>query len=218
MNFYRANYSAFVRQIKSMKILPRILLVVLAGGSLSFFAQQAQAQGVPITGNITWGGSVELDNTSAGLANTVTAWHGTSTTPISGAPKVETVDGNWASFITVGHGTLFHAPWSFNTTSTITSFWFVDGFTFDLISSTVIARTSSAVGVTGTGTVSGNGFATTPGIFSFSTQDPGAGNPTEFSFSASGSAVPEGSTVALLGIGGACLVAGKLRRRKARAL
>src|ERR1700740_158442 len=123
-----------------MKHSSRKILAVWAIGlvSASFFCHQAQAQG-PITGNITWGGSVELDTSAPATATEVTAWHGTSTTPITGAPKVESVDGNLATFINVGDGTLFHAPWFFNTPATmpISSFWSVDGFTFDLTTSAI---------------------------------------------------------------------------------
>ena len=204
-----------------MKSSSPTILALWAIGLLSggFFGQQAQAQG-PITGNITWGGSVELDTSSAATATMVilNGWHGGSTTPIVGAPQVQSRDGDFATFVAVGDGTAFASPWSFNS-GAVTNFWSVDGFQFDLLSSTAVqGGTPGSTGfalVTGTGSVSRTGFLTTPGTFRFSTQDPGAGNPTEFSFSASTS-VPEGSTIALLGIGGACLVAGKLRRRKAK--
>ena len=188
---------------------------LLSGG---LFCQQAQAQ-TPITGNITWAGSVELDSPSAATATMVIAngWHGSATGDL---PAVQSVDGDFDTFIDPGDGTTFASPWSFNS-GAVPNFWSVGGFTFDLLSSTAVqGGTPGSSGfalVTGSGTVSGNGFLTTPGTFRFSTQDPGAGNPTEFSFSASSSAVPEGSTVALLGIGGACLVARKLRARKTKA-
>jgi len=204
-----------------MKHSSRKILVVWAIGliSASFFCHQAQAQG-PITGNITWGGSVELDTSSAATATEVTAWHGTSTTPITGAPKVESVDGNLATFINVGDGTSFVAPWSFNTPPTmpISNFWSVDGFTFNLASSTITGQggtpgTSGFVVVTGTGTISGHNFTPTVGTWRFSTQDPGAGTPQEFSFSAA-SSVPEGSTVTLIALGGVGLLLGQVLRRK----
>jgi hypothetical protein len=221
MNFYRAIYMAFVRQIKSMKILPRILLAVLAGGSLTFLGQQAQAQGGPITGNITWAGSVELNTSSAATATGVIAngWHGTAT---GGLPAVQSVDGDLDTFINPGDATTFASPWSFNS-GPVPSFWTVGGFTFDLTASAIppggqggTPGTSGFVLVLGTGTVSGHGFTPTAGTFRFSTQDSGAGTPQEFSFSASTS-VPEGSTVALLGIGGACLITRMLTRKKFKA-
>ena len=202
-----------------MKNSSKTILAVLAIGlfSTGFFCQQAQA--APINGNITFAGSVELNNSSAATATGVilNGWHGGSTTPISGAPQVQSRDGDFATFVTVGDGTAFASPWSFNS-GAVSSFWSVDGFTFDLISSAITNQggtpgTSGFVFVTGTGTVSGHSFTPTAGVWRFSTQDPAAGSPQVFSFSASTS-VPEGSTVALFAVGGACLLGGKLLRRK----
>jgi hypothetical protein len=204
-----------------MKSFPRTILAIGAIPllSASFFCHQAQAQG-PITGNITWAGSVELDTSSAATATEVTVWHGTSTTPITGAPKVQSVDGNLATFINVGDGTLFQPNWFFNTSTPITNFWSVDGFTFTLTASAIppggqggTPPNAGFVTAFGTGTVSGHGFTPTAGTWSFSTQDPGAGTPKQFSFSAATS-VPEGSTMILLAMGGVCLLGGKLLRRK----
>lgn len=203
-----------------MKHSSRTILAVWAIGLLSvgLFCQQAQAQGNgPINGSITWAGGVSLNTSSAGTASQVTAWHSVAT-PDTGKPEVHSVDGNWASFITVGHGTTFFGtptmPWSFNS-GPIMNFWSVDGFTFNLAGSAITSQSTNpgSVFVTGTGTVSGNNFTPTAGTFRFSTQDPGAGTPQVFSFSAS-QAVPEGSTVVLLAMGGACLLGGKLLRRK----
>ncbi len=64
----------------------------------------------------------------------------------------------------------------------------------------------------GTGMISGNGFTATLGTWSFSTQDPGTGNPPTFSFSAGTNALPEGgTTLALLGI---AVIGVELLRRK----
>jgi hypothetical protein len=204
----------------SMKNSSKTILVVLAIGlfSTGFFCQQAQA--APINGNITFAGSVELNTSSAATATGVilNGWHGGSTTPISGAPQVQSRDGDFATFVTVGDGTAFASPWSFNS-GAIPNFWSVDNFTFNLISSAITSQggtpgTSGFVFVTGTGTASGNGFTSTPGVWRFSTQDPSAGSPPQFSFSAS-TAVPEASTVALFGIGVLGLIGRQFLRRKA---
>jgi len=203
---------------------PTILaLWAIALLSVGFFVQQAQAQG-PINGNITFSGKVQLDTSSAATATGVilNGWSGDSTlTPpstIAGAPTVESHDGSFSPFVTDGDGTAFASPWSFNS-GPVTNFWSVDGFQFDLLSSTAVqGGTPGSTGfalVTGTGMVSGHGFLSTPATFRFSTQDPGAGNPREFSFSASTSA-PEPTALALLGIGGACLITRKLVRRKSK--
>lgn len=203
-----------------MKNSSKTILAVLAIGLLStgVFCQQAQA--APINGNITFAGSVELDTSSAATATGVilNGWHGGSTTPIAGAPQVQSVDGDFATFVTVGDGTAFASPWSFNS-GAVPNFWSVGGFTFDLISSAITSQggtpgSTGFVFVTGTGTASGNGFDPTPGVWRFSTQDPPAGSPPEFSFSAS-TAVPEGSTVALFGMGMIGLIGRHLLRRRA---
>jgi PEP-CTERM motif len=203
-----------------MKNSSKMILAILAIGLFGsgFFYEQAQA--APINGNITFGGSVELNTSSAATATGVilNGWHGGSTTPISGAPQVESVDGDFATFVTVGDGTAFASPWSFNS-GAVPNFWSVDGFTFDLISSAITNQggtpgSTGFVFVTGTGTASGHGFDPTVGIFRFSTQDPPAGMPPEFSFSAS-SAVPEASTVAFFAIGVVGMIARQFQRRKA---
>jgi hypothetical protein len=180
--------------------------------SCGLFCQQAQA--AVVTGDITFTGTVTLDTVSAGTATMVTGWHGLSITPSSGLPQVQDVDGDFATFVTAGDGVAFHAPWSF-TSGSVPSFWSVDGFTFDLTSSSItLPRPSNAVSVEGVGTISGNGFDTTPGTFSFTTQNPSAD--AQFSFSASGLAVPEPMTIVSFLSGSSLLGAFMyIRRRRA---
>jgi hypothetical protein len=93
--------------------------------------------------------------------------------------------------------------------------WKVGGFTFDLTSSSVVPGTQNAnfVDVKGAGTVSGNGFANTPGQWSFSANNSSGQDKASFSFQ-SDTTVPEASTVVFLAIGGFGLVGAKLLRRK----
>jgi len=149
-----------------------------------------------IVGRITFAGTVTLDTTTVNTATMVTSWSGQSTTPTAGLPKVQSRDGDFATFVNVGDGTLFHAPWSFNS-GAITNFWSVDGFQFDLTSSSIVQQGNGFLTVAGAGNASGNGFALTPGTWTFTTQDPAASG--QFSFSAAVN-VPESSTVTLLGI------------------
>jgi hypothetical protein len=212
-----------------MKTFPKTILACLAIGLLScgLLTQQAQAQiqgstdlptpaAGPIIGNITFAGTVELDTTSASNATMVIAngWHGLSTTPTAGLPQVQSHDGSFNGFVTNGDGTVFHSPWTFNS-GAIPSFWSVDGFTFDLITSTIITQTGSpgsgALHVAGTGTVSGNGFTTSSGTWNFTTQDPSA--QSQFSFSAASAVVPEPSSAFLSAIGLAAIVALKFSRK-----
>jgi hypothetical protein len=200
------------------KAFPKVILGLLAIGG--FFCQQANAQGVlsdgsgvqhlspqlpaapgPIVGNITFAGTVSLDSNTVNTATKVMSWAGPSPTPTPNPslPEVQSRDGSFAATVNVGDLTTFAAPWSFNTSTTMTNFWSVDNFTFDLTTSHIAFQGSGFLVAQGTGTVKASGFIDTPGTWNFSTQDGSASG--KFSFSASTSAVPEGSTVALLSIG-----------------
>ena len=191
-----------------MTFLRKIVLSLLViGASAGFFCTQTQAQG-PITGRITFAGSVELDAISVNNATMVTAWHG----PGPGdKPQVQSRDGDFATFVNVFDDTTFTPTWTFNS-GAVSNFWSVDGFTFSLTSSGIVQQGQGFLLVTGTGFVSRTGFATTPGTWSFTSQDPAAAG--EFSFSGSTAAVPEASTIALLGIGALGMVGAHLFRKK----
>jgi hypothetical protein len=163
------------------------------------------AQAVPITGDITFAGGVQLDTSSAGTATEVLSWTGPGGT---GEPIVISDDGSFSG-IAPGTQVTFASPWLFNS-GAVAALWSVGGFTFDLTSSHIVFQGGSPAGVVvdGTGTVSGNGLDDSTMSWSFSTQDPGASGSTStiFSFSsASGtisSSVPDGGTTAmLLGLG-----------------
>ena len=66
--------------------------------------------------------------------------------------------------------------------------WSVGGFTFNLTASSITQQGNGFLAVSGTGTISGNGFDPTPGTWRFSTQNPPANG--VFSFSASTTATP----------------------------
>jgi VPDSG-CTERM motif len=71
------------------------------------------------------------------------------------------------------------------------------------------------IDITGTGTLTGNGFDPTPGAWEFTSQSALGRRHLTFSFSADTSAVPDGgSAVALLGI---ALVGVEALRRKFKA-
>jgi hypothetical protein len=171
------------------------LRAFLLGGLISCGLFYQQAQAAQINGDIIFTGTVTLDppGSSAGNATGVHAWSGIGGV---GSPVVQMdgADGDFqASGVNSGDAVTFHAPWSFNS-GPISSFWSVDGFTFDLTSSSItLPRPSNAVAVVGVGTVSGHGFDPTPGTFQFTTQDPSAD--ALFSFSAASSAVPEPMTM-----------------------
>jgi hypothetical protein len=197
-----------IENIKAMQI-HKGLRGFLLGGLISCGLFYQQAQAAEITGDITFTGTVTLDTSSAGTATMVKTWSGLGGV---GLPAVQDADGDFATFVTPGDGVTFFHPWSFNS-GAISSFWSVDGFTFDLTSSSIITpRPSNAVSVSGVGTVSGHGFDQTPGTFFFTTQDPSANS--EFSFSAASSAVPEPATLMSLLSGSSLLGALMFIRRR----
>ena len=164
-------------------------------------------QAVPITGNITFSGSVQLDAGSVGTATEVTSW----INPIS-------VGGGSGSLVGAGTTGIFSdANWSFNTSTPINNFWVVGGFSFELLSSWILSQYTDAFGlgplqIEGTGVISANGYTPTPYVWTFSIDDPNSGSdPATWTFRASDSPIPTGSggdspvpdggaTVILLGV------------------
>jgi hypothetical protein len=162
--------------------------MVIAGG----FALSAQA--TPITGMLNIAGTAQFNTNSLNTASSATFTN----------PHVEGVNtGDFAGF---GVNTpVVMASYTFDPSTMTNGLWSVDGFTFNLISSTVVFRSAGFLNVTGTGIITGPaGFDPTPGVWSFSTSSAnhqGSG----FSFqanSAAGGVVPDGGmTLALLGAG-----------------
>jgi hypothetical protein len=175
-----------------MKSLLKTMLVT-ATIACGLFCQHVQA--VQITGNITFAGTCTLNTNSASTATMVTGWHGLGA---GGLPQVQSHDGSFNGLVNDGDAVTIAFPWSFNS-GAVPNFWTVDGFVFNLSSSSITMQTGGSVTVEGTGFISGNGFDMTSGTWSFTTQNPSAH--ARFSFSASSGSVPDGgSAVALLGI------------------
>ena len=160
------------------------------------------AQAVPITGDITFAGGVQLNTSSAGTATEVLAWTGPGGT---GMPVVISDDGSFSG-IAPGTQVAFTSPWFFNS-GAVASLWSVGGFTFDLTSSHIVFQGGNPAGVLvdGIGSVSGNGLDSEAMTWSFSTSDPGATGSDSliFSFQAAsgttgGGTVPDGGTTAML--------------------
>jgi hypothetical protein len=188
-----------------MKPLNKTMLAVLATGFISCALFRQEAQAVPITGAITFAGTVTLDTASAGTATAVVAggWHGAGGV---GSPTVMSRQGDFATFASNVDPITFAAlQWNFNSPAGQPGvFWSVGGFTFNLTESHIFFQGGFPAGVivNGIGVLHHAGFDDTIGTWSFSTQDPRAGIPPVFSFSAaSGSTAPDsGSSAALLGL------------------
>jgi hypothetical protein len=171
----------------------KTILAMLAIGFISCAVFSQQAQATPITGDITFFGTVTL-NGNANTATMVTAFHGLGGT---GSPFVASADGGFTGLD--GFAATFTAPWSFNS-GPVANFWSVGGFVFDLIASSITFQAGGSLIVDGTGTITGNGFDATAGSWHFTTQNPSARG--VFSFSAATSTVPDGGmTVMLFGAG-----------------
>lgn len=181
----------------------KIGAVVAAVVGLTGMAQASQ-----INGDITFTGGVQLNTGSSGTATAVVAWQDTS---------VESSSGDLAS-IAPGTAVTFKSPWFF-VSGPVVGLWSVGGYTFDLNFSTIQFQGGSpaSVSVTGQGTLSGNGYDPTTFTWAFTTQDPGAGQPLVFSFSAAagsvaGGSVPDGGTTVML-LGGSLLGLGLLKKK-----
>ena len=165
------------------------------------FALTQTIQATPITGAIGFTGNVTYNTSSASTATEVTSWI---------TPEVTAVSGTFASFITpIAPATFSSAIWVFNTGTAINNFWQAGGFSFQLLSSSIVSQggvagTSGFVVVSGTGIVSGNDYTPTAISWSFTSQDPKVNTkPDQWTFSASANStsVPDGgATVMLLGI------------------
>jgi hypothetical protein len=170
-----------------MKLL-KLTLAVLAAALVTSGAQAAM-----VNGAITFAGGAIFDTDSLATATRVNTFLDVT---------VQSEDGDFAAFVADGDTVTMAQPYIFTPSTPTPGLWSVGGFTFDLASSTVVLQNADFLVITGTGTLTGNGFDATEGTWSFTSQSPDADG--VFSFSASGdfNGVPDGgSTVALLGLG-----------------
>lgn len=175
----------------------------LAGVAAVLLASTQTPYAIPITGNIGLTGALTFNTDSSATASAVTSWVSpivTTDSGVFGSPSVFA--------IASGTAVSMASPWSFTTSTPITSFWSVGGFTFELLSSSIVSQGGVAgstgyVDVQGTGLVSGNGYSATPMSWNFTSQDPqSARGPDRWTFSASGGSigtgVPDGGATAML--------------------
>jgi PEP-CTERM motif len=187
-----------------------LALSAVAVALSSLFASQISA--APITGTIDFGGTVTFDTTSLATATRVNTWNSSFVLQDSGS----------FSSIAAGANVTMAAPWIFNSgTPSIPQpgpatahLWQVGGFNFDLSSSIVVSQSANFLNVTGTGTISGNGFDATVGNWSFTSSDSNGAPETTFGFQTQTTAVPEPSTFALLALGICPLISSRKRRAK----
>lgn len=185
-----------------MKKLPKSFIVILAAGLFSGGAFSQRAAATLITGNIGFSAQVQYDTGNLNTADTVTKW---------GNSKVQSADGSFNG-LAQNTSTAFSGPWNFDPSKPMTALWSVGGFTFDLVTSTIVDQGGGVLTLSGTGIIRSTdpAFESTAVTWSFS-QNPSNKN-GRFDFSTGDNAVPEGgSALALLGIG---LVAIETLRRR----
>jgi hypothetical protein len=161
----------------------------------------------PITGSLDFSGGAQLDGSTLGSATQVLTWTSVNVTPLGVTPG-SALD----TTINPGDSVSMLGPWAF--TSGATGLWSVGGFTFDLATSGIVFQTDDFLSVKGYGSVSGNSFDPTPGMWFFTSQGKGIGE-GNFSFSATTRAVPDGGTTSIL-LGAALigLAAGAKRKNR----
>lgn len=186
-----------------MKALKITLATLAAAFVASAFVPQAQA--VMINGAITFSGGAVYDTMSLATATRVNSFS---------SVVVESRDGDFSS-VAVGDSVTMAQPWIFSPSTPTPGLWSVGGFTYDLTSATVIFQSADFLAISGTGTISGNGFEVTQGTWNFTSQTPSANGIFSFSAGTAAQGVPDGgTTVALLGLGLASLEL--IRRRLLR--
>jgi hypothetical protein len=152
------------------------------------------AQATLITGNIGFSGAVDLNSTSVNSATEVTSWLNTVAASPSGSFVPYVNNGDTVSMTGA-------TPWSFSS-GALPNFWSVDGFTFNLASSSIVSQVGGYLNVALLGSVTGNGFTSTTFDGSFQVADPASGGPETYTERLSFNSVPDGgTTVVLLGLG-----------------
>jgi hypothetical protein len=155
------------------------------------------AQAVPITGNIGFTGTAQLDTDNVNSATKVLGWVNTVVGP-----------GPSGSFAGLGNtAATFSAPWVFGPSgSVVNPFWTVAGFQFNLSSSTVVIDQLGFLNIDIFGTVVstlvGSGLTPTAFAGTFTVHNPNSGTAQNFTAALSFAPVPDnGTTVILLGLG-----------------
>ena len=174
-----------------MKLSKTLLAIVAAAAGIGLLSS---AQATPITGILNIAGTANFNTSSLTTASSATF------------SDVLVLGGNTGDFAGFAVGTpVVMASYTFDPSTITNGLWSVNGFTFNLLSSTVEMRSATFLSVSGTGIITGPaGFDATPGTWAFTSQNSGGHPHDTFSFSANteGGAVPDsGMTLALLGAG-----------------
>ena len=164
-------------------------------GAVAAMLTAASVQALPITGSIALGGMANLNSQET----TVTSW-----------PFVYVVadSGSFGSINPYSMVNMTSSAWQFSPApgKALSDAWNVGGFTFNFLSDSV-SQSGNFLDLTGTGTISASGYATT--TFDWTLAAETSGSSAQFTFSATagapagttGGQVPDGGlTVAFLGL------------------
>jgi len=77
--------------------------------------------------------------------------------------SISSQTGTFGAFITPSQSVSMTAPWNFTSSTPFSYAFSIGGFTFDLNSGTIVSQTKKSLQLTGSGTVTSNGFTTTVG-------------------------------------------------------
>ncbi|UCB54105.1 MAG: VPLPA-CTERM sorting domain-containing protein [Thiotrichales bacterium] len=188
MNFDTKKHSALPG-----KALIKLMLFGAAFISMSIANAASVTGDMGITGAFTASGGTDLsDHTSLDL---------TSATGTGGSGAI----GGTVGFGTVG--TVFNSPFTFNPSTPVSNLLQIGNWQVDLATTTIDDQTVDVLTLSGTGTISGNGFDLTPTTWTLSA------NATGGSYSMTVNAVPVPAAVWLFGSGLIGLIA--VARRKA---
>jgi hypothetical protein len=204
--------------------LPSKAILAAAAVGLLFCSLALEARAAGINGTIDFGtGTVTYDTLSLATATEVKTWTNV---------QVNLATGDFATFanngdvVTMRGDSTGNTPWVFNLGTpgsplpgpATSPLWQVDGFTFDLMSSSITSQSSTFLNIKGPGTITRAGFDPTPGTWSFTSTNSNGEDTSSFTFTTdTASAIPEPTTWFAAALA-ACGVAYSQKRRLSRVM